>query len=47
MLSTKVRNSLLLVAREDCDNIRKFDASALENQRAEKEMKEELFKNIV
>ena len=44
MLSTEMRNSLLLVAREDREKIRKFDASALENQRAEKQRKEELLK---
>ena len=39
-----MRNSLLLVAREDREKIRKFDASALEKQRAEKQRKEELLK---
>ena len=44
MLSTEMKNSLMLVAREDRDKLRKFDASALEDQRAEKERKEELLK---
>ena len=44
MLSTEMRNSLLLVSREDRKTIHKFDAYALENQRDEKQRKEELLK---
>ena len=39
MLSTKMMNSLLLVAREDREKICNFDASALENQRDENKRK--------
>ena len=42
MLSPEMRHSLLLVAREDAEKVRKYDVSALNEQRAEKERKEEL-----
>ena len=47
MLSQEMKNSLLIVARQDRDKVRKYDASTLEKERAAKEKKEEMLKNVV
>ena len=44
MLSTEMKNSLLLVARDDCHKLQKLDALELQKQRDEKERKEEILK---
>ena len=44
MLSQEMKNSLLIMARQDRDKVRKYDTSALEKQRAAKEKKEEVLK---
>ena len=42
MLSQQMKNSLLIMAEQDRDKVRKYDATALEQQRAAKEKKEQL-----
>ena len=42
MLSQEMKNSLLIMAKKDRDKVRKYDATALEQQRAAKEKKEQL-----
>ena len=41
MLTTEMKNSLLIVARDDCHKLQKLDASELQKQRDEKEMKKD------